>query len=398
MVSHFQEQEPFPQNPIFDALYCEEEESFDEDLGFGLKEPKIEDFNEIYKKPFTFLYEHDLFWEDEELVTLLSKENKQAHLSYDVKDSDGSLKMVRNEGVKWILKVIAYFGYTAMTAVLAVNYYDRFVTSVCFQKDKPWMSQLAAVACLSIAAKVEETQVPLLLDFQVEESKYVFEAKTIQRMEILILSTLDWKMNPVTPISFFDHIVRRFELLNNLHWQFLKRCENLILSIITDCRFVQYLPSVIASAVMLYVIKEIEPYSAMEYQNQLTNVMKTSKVSFKYRLRCFIVILLISYRFFLNFVLDYIFKQEKIDDFHKLITDIIMDDKRSNLCLKRKLESISRSPSGVIDAYFSSDSSNDSWAIASPMPSSSPVEPVFKKSRALAPLSSVSFGVTNHSH
>ncbi|KAL3813641.1 hypothetical protein ACJIZ3_014909 [Penstemon smallii] len=366
MVSQLQEQEPFPQNPIFDALYCEEEESFDEDLGFGLKEPKIEDFNEIYKKPFTFLYEHDLFWEDEELVTLLSKENKQAHLSYDVKDSDGSLKMVRNEGVKWILKVIAYFGYTAMTAVLAVNYYDRFVTSVCFQKDKPWMSQLAAVACLSIAAKVEETQVPLLLDFQVEESKYVFEAKTIQRMEILILSTLDWKMNPVTPISFFDHIVRRFELFNNLHWEFLKRCENVILSIITDCRFVQYLPSVIASAVMLYVIKEIEPYNAMEYQNQLTNVMKTSK--------------------------------EKIDGCHKLITDIIMDDKRSNLCLKRKLESIPSSPSGVIDAYFSSDSSNDSWAIASPMPSSSPVEPLFKKSRALAPLSSVSFGVTNHSH
>jgi len=35
------------------------------------------------------------------------------------------------------------------------------------QQDKPWMTQLAAVACLSLAAKMDETEVPLLLDFQV---------------------------------------------------------------------------------------------------------------------------------------------------------------------------------------------------------------------------------------
>ena len=40
------------------------------------------------------------------------------------------------------------------------------------------MIQLAVVTCLSLAAKVEETQVPLLSDLQVEDSEYVFEAKT----------------------------------------------------------------------------------------------------------------------------------------------------------------------------------------------------------------------------
>lgn len=68
---------------------------------------------------------------------------------------------------------------------------------------------------------------------QVEESKHVFEAKTIQRMELLVLSTLHWKMNPVTPISFFDHIARRFKLIDNLHLEFSRRCENIILSLIT---------------------------------------------------------------------------------------------------------------------------------------------------------------------
>lgn len=61
----------------------------------------------------------------------------------------------------------------------------------------------------------------------------MFDAKTVQRMELLVLSTLQWRMNPVTPMSFLDHIVRRFELIGNLHWEFLKRCEDVILSIVT---------------------------------------------------------------------------------------------------------------------------------------------------------------------
>ena len=64
---------------------------------------------------------------------------------------------------------------------------------------------------------------------KVGEARYVFEAKTIQRMELLILSTLQWRMHPVTPVSFFDHIIRRYS--SNSH-QFLSRCESLLLSIV----------------------------------------------------------------------------------------------------------------------------------------------------------------------
>jgi cyclin D3 len=60
----------------------------------------------------------------------------------------------------------------------------------------------------------------------------VFEAKTIQKMELLVLSTLQWRMNPVTPISFFYHIIRRLGLKNHLHWEFLWRCERLNLCVI----------------------------------------------------------------------------------------------------------------------------------------------------------------------
>lgn len=145
-----------------------------------------------------------------------------------------------------------------------------------------------------------------------EDAKYVFEAKTIQRMELLVLSTLNWKMNPVTPLSFFDHIVRRLGLKTHSHWEFLGRCEHLLLSIIageeqrmvpcwllgifafvwitfdidipigcfffSDSRFVCYLPSILATATMMHVIKEVEPCNHLEYQNQLMEVLKISEV------------------------------------------------------------------------------------------------------------------------
>lgn len=69
--------------------------------------------------------------------------------------------------------------------------------------------------------------------FQVEGAKYVFETKAIQRMELLVLSTLEWKMHPVTPISFLDHIIRRLGLKTSLHWEFLKRCERLLLTLVS---------------------------------------------------------------------------------------------------------------------------------------------------------------------
>ncbi|KAG6520205.1 hypothetical protein ZIOFF_017243 [Zingiber officinale] len=131
------------------------------------------------------------------------------------------LRSARMETVEWVVHGAAQHGFSALTALLAVNYLDR-----CFlpcsargellrlQDDKPWMGRLAAVACLSLAAKVEETRVPLLLDLQLfpeppEDGGFVFEPKTIRRMELLVLSALGWRTNPVTPLSFIHHLLPR---------------------------------------------------------------------------------------------------------------------------------------------------------------------------------------------
>jgi len=43
----------------------------------------------------------------------------------------------------------------------------------------------------------------------VGESKYIFEAKTIQRMELLVLNTLKWRMQAITPFSFIDYFLQK---------------------------------------------------------------------------------------------------------------------------------------------------------------------------------------------
>ncbi|PRQ27767.1 putative cyclin D [Rosa chinensis] len=343
---------------LLDALFCSEQRLDEEE-----QEATVLDYSEEFVEDSSFysnnsssckqqqqpikspiLLEQDLFWDDEELTSLLSKEK----LNQDRKilNPNSSLAGARKEAVDWMLRVNAHYSFSALTAVLAVDYLDRFFFSFQFQTEKPWMTQLAAVACISLAAKVEETQVPLLLDFQVEDSKYVFEAKTINRMEILVLSTLDWKMNPVTPISFLDYMTRRFGLKDHLCWEFLKRCELIIVNLISDSRFLSFLPSVVATATMLHVVNNIEPCLQVEYENQLLTILGIDK--------------------------------GLADDCSKLIMELSSSWSRN----KRKFGySIPGSPNGVIDISFSSDSSNDSWAVASSV-SSSP-EPLSKKSRAL---------------
>ncbi|XP_039050084.1 cyclin-D3-1-like [Hibiscus syriacus] len=329
---------------IFDALYCLEEQE-EEDRCFD---------NGIVNKsnPFPVLIEQDLFWEEDELSSLLSKEEHN-QLLYSIQ-ADGNVAEARREAVEWMLKVNAHYSFSALTAVLAINYLDRFLSSIRLQIEKPWTTQLAAVACVSLAAKVEETQVPLLLDLQVEETRYVFEAKTIQRMEILVLSSLQWKMNPVTPLSFLDYITRRLGLKDYLCWEFLRRCDHILLSVISDSRFMCYLPSVMASATMLHVVDSVEPNLGVEYENQLLGILGIDK--------------------------------DKVNECCELIMESATRVFEGNESKKRRFSTVPGSPTGVIDVSFSSDSSIESWAVASSSVSSSP-EPMSKKSRTLEMLS-----------
>lgn len=155
------------QNPplFLDALLCEEDFTETDEGEESFKTKKSSS-----SLPLILLENNDDDNDDDELISLISKEKETHHYyyHYDSPCFTIILEESRQQAIFWVSKVCSHYNFSALTNVLAVNYFDRFLKSLEFQSDKPpWMTQLAAVASLSLAAKMEETQVPLLLDLQV---------------------------------------------------------------------------------------------------------------------------------------------------------------------------------------------------------------------------------------
>ena len=93
--------------------------------------------------------------------------------------------------------------------------------------------QLLAFACLSLAIKMEEQHAPRLSEFRVDA--YEFDSASIQRMELLVLSTLEWRMIAVTPFSFISCFAARFR--EDERRAILLRAVECVFSAIKGCSF-----------------------------------------------------------------------------------------------------------------------------------------------------------------
>ncbi|KAH7852961.1 hypothetical protein Vadar_031499 [Vaccinium darrowii] len=192
-------------------------------------------------------------------------ESEREHLpreDYLERLRNGALELgsVRKEAIDWIWKACFLYGFGPLSVCLSVNYLDRFLALYEVPRDQTWAVQLLAVTCLSLATKMEEPAVPLNVDLQVGEPKFMFEGKTIQRMELLLLKTLDWKMKACTPFSFIDYFVRK---INDHRHQpsgsLISRSVQLILSTIKGTDFLEFKHSEVAAAVALHVSGKIQP-------------------------------------------------------------------------------------------------------------------------------------------
>ncbi|XP_044509656.1 cyclin-D1-1-like isoform X2 [Mangifera indica] len=119
------------------------------------------------------------------------------------------LLTARQDSINWILRVHAHFHFRPVTAMLSVNYFDRFLSSHSLPEASGWPFQLLSVACLSLAAKMEEPQVPSLSDLQIFEPRFFFEPKTVQRMELRVMSVLNWRLKSVTPFHFLPYFISK---------------------------------------------------------------------------------------------------------------------------------------------------------------------------------------------
>ncbi|XP_047319169.1 cyclin-D4-1-like [Impatiens glandulifera] len=197
---------------------------------------------------------------EEDFISMM--ETEKEHLpreDYLSRLKNGNLDMaIRKEALDWISKAQSYYKFGPFSICLSMNYFDRFLSMYELPSGKSWAIQLLAVACLSIAAKMEETTIPLIVDLQVGEPKFVFEGKTIQRMELLVMNTLKWRMKAYTPCSFIDFFLRIMkedqEFIN--FDPMISKSLDIILTITKGIDFLEFRPSEIAGAVALFVLRE----------------------------------------------------------------------------------------------------------------------------------------------
>ncbi|KAJ1266071.1 hypothetical protein BS78_08G122900 [Paspalum vaginatum] len=190
------------------SLTCEEDGA---DLGDG-----VVDDGEFFP-----LYNAGDEDEEEYLEQLVFKETTFCSSSDCDGDGDGDVdgeyqsvvseewfRQARLAAVKWILQTRGCFGFAHRTAYLAIAYFDSFWLRRRVDREAmPWAAQLLSVACVSVAAKMEECQVPALSEF--DAGGYDFCPTSIRRMELLVLSTLGWRMCAVTPFDFLPCFTSR---------------------------------------------------------------------------------------------------------------------------------------------------------------------------------------------
>ncbi|GKA86157.1 cyclin-D1-1 [Tanacetum coccineum] len=153
-------------------------------------------------------------------------------------------------------------------------------------KSNGWPLQLLAVACLSLAAKMEEPLVPSIIDLQVEGAKYIFEPRTIRRMEFLVLSVLDWRLRSITPFSFIGFFAHKIDPTGTYTGFLISRATQIILSNVQEASLLEYWPSCIAAATILCAASDLSNFSLInaEHAESWCDGLSKEKITKCYRL------------------------------------------------------------------------------------------------------------------
>lgn len=143
--------------------------------------------------------------------------------------------------VDWLVEVGEEYKLHNETLYLAVNYIDRFLSSMSVLRGK---LQLVGTAAMLLASKFEEIYPPEVAEF-VYITDDTYTKKQVLRMEHLVLKVLSFDMAAPTINQFLTHYF--------LHQSVNKQAESLAmylgeLSLVDSDPFLKYLPSQTAAA------------------------------------------------------------------------------------------------------------------------------------------------------
>ncbi|XP_010316644.1 putative cyclin-D6-1 isoform X2 [Solanum lycopersicum] len=205
---------------------------------------------------------------------LFANESDHMPSFLDFKSTDVRFSL-RRHSVFLISQVQSSYKFDGYIAYLAVNYIDRFLSKQAVLENKPWIVRILVIVSLSLAAKMRNVDLSLS-DIQ-RDVGLNFDARSIHRMESLILDTLKWRLRSITPFSFL-HFFNSFLKLgdSSLTRSLKQRASDIIFSTQYEIKLFVYKPSIIAASALLRAAEELIPlqYSsclAAISENQYSN-------------------------------------------------------------------------------------------------------------------------------
>ncbi|GMY09997.1 putative cyclin-D6-1 [Fagus crenata] len=279
-------------------------------MEFDLENP-LTNFNESHSDVFTSLF----LTESEHMPSENYFQSLKAN-DFDI--------TVRRETISLISQLSC--NLDPLLSYLAVNYHDRFLSSQGLLQPKPWVLRLLAISCVSLAAKMKETE-HFLVDFQ-GDGGLIFDTQTIERMEVLILGALKWRMRSVTPFSFISYFISLFKLRDPPLKQAIKaRATEIIFKAQNEIKLLEFKPSIIAASALLSAAHELLPLQYPCFRKATSNCSYVNK--------------------------------EKLLQCYSAMQDIVIDGYESVF----DMVSSSVTPANVLDQQFSSAESEKTNAI-----------------------------------
>lgn len=173
-----------------------------------------------------------------------------------------SNRSFRGTMVKWAYQILDLVNCQRETADYALSYFDRFLGStqgsvaLC---DRPTF-QLAFVSCLYSSVKLHEASTMSPVVFS-KLSRWTYDEQEIQEMEIIILKSIEWRMNPPTALSFVRQLLGLISLVDlpitsRLAAYDLAKVQ--IEVVLSDYRFVCVKKSVLAVAAVMNALEGLQ--------------------------------------------------------------------------------------------------------------------------------------------
>lgn len=142
----------------------------------------------------------------------------------------------RGQICEWCYGVVDHFEFDREVVSLAMDYFDRQVLMTVLNTEQANGTmcskdyQLVAMTCLYVASKThvnrvlgasEESRRQIIhLNSFVELSRGQFTADDIIYAEKSLLESLDWRVNPVTPMSFVSYMLSHFHRSCDIRLQY----------------------------------------------------------------------------------------------------------------------------------------------------------------------------------